>query len=125
MGTAKDNKSLATKLLKNKYGNFLRPYSQSHRSYSTVYKDFEICKTTLTKGACKLIGTRDNTKIRFDLWIPQNEKFKPTPKESANINHELIVKNLMKNSHNEWNVDILTQLFDQQTVKIYQKIYFS
>jgi hypothetical protein len=62
------------------------------------------------------MGSRENILVWRDPWIPNLPSYLPSPHESTDTSQVLVVDQLMTIGKNDWNVDILKELFDDAIV---------
>lgn len=73
------------------------------------------------EGACKAIGYGMDVDIWNDPWIPTLESFKSTGVGNSNPDFKRVGDLFHANSRG-WNFELLTALFDQQTIHAITKI---
>jgi hypothetical protein len=115
--------SFCVKVLKAKYhvgSNWLD--SPPLKSASFVWRGIEGAKSLLARGACKLVGFGDSILVWNEPWIPRLPDFKPVPKASLDIIPCLTVAQLMNEAKSQWNQNMLSSLFDQDTILAIQNI---
>ncbi|PKI69023.1 hypothetical protein CRG98_010601 [Punica granatum] len=74
-----NSKSLVTRVMKAKYGNFIAPLQCSTATTSSIWKGLLWCRNTLQASTCFSIGDGASTSAWHDPWIPRNPHFKPIP----------------------------------------------
>ncbi|PKH47875.1 hypothetical protein CRG98_050412 [Punica granatum] len=119
----KSNESLASRALKAKYGNFLNSTNRS--SPSSIWKGLRWCKNTIQNSTCFSIGDGATTSVWIDPWIPGKLGHKASPKTNVVPNLELKVCDLMLLHPKRWNVPLIRNLFEQDTVDNILKIHLS
>uniref|UniRef100_A0A2N9HKH4 Reverse transcriptase zinc-binding domain-containing protein n=1 Tax=Fagus sylvatica TaxID=28930 RepID=A0A2N9HKH4_FAGSY len=87
-----------------------------------VLSGIEGAKSLLARGACKLVGSGDSILVWNEPWIPRLPDFKPVPKASLDIIPCLTVAQLMNEAKSQWNQNMLSSLFDQDTILAIQNI---
>ena len=92
------------------------------KSASFVWRGIEGAKSLLARGACKLVGSGDSILVWNEPWIPGLPDFKLVPKASLDIIPCLTVAQLMNEAKSHWNQNILSSLFDQDTILAIQNI---
>uniref|UniRef100_A0A2N9I0I1 Reverse transcriptase Ty1/copia-type domain-containing protein n=1 Tax=Fagus sylvatica TaxID=28930 RepID=A0A2N9I0I1_FAGSY len=115
--------SFCVKVLKAKYhvgSNWLD--SPPPKSASFVWRGIEGAKSLLARGACKLVGFGDSILVWNEPWILGLPDFKPVPKASLDIIPCLTVAQLMNEAKSQWNQNMLSSLFDQDTILAIQNI---
>ena len=60
-----------------------------------------------------------------DPWIPWLDGFKPTPKDDSIQRNPLMVSNLIYTEDHCWNLPLLSELFNSETVEAIKKIHIS
>ena len=60
-----------------------------------------------------------------DPWIPWLDGFKPTPKDDSIQWNPLLVSNLIYTKDHCWNLPLLSELFNSETVKAIKKVHIS
>ncbi|GMY33808.1 dehydrodolichyl diphosphate synthase 2 [Fagus crenata] len=76
----------------------------------------ESARVILFKGACRLVGSKENILVWGEPWIPDLPFFLPIPCENIDTTQVMAVDQLMSLRKNGWNVDKLKDLFDDATV---------
>jgi hypothetical protein len=115
--------SFCVKVLKAKYhvgSNWLD--SPPPKLASFVWRGIEGAKSLLARGACKLVGSGDSILVWNEPWIPGLPDFKHVPKASLDIIPCLTVAQLMNEAKSQWNQNMLSSLFDQDTILAIQNI---
>lgn len=98
--------SLAARILRNNYGNFMLPDNRPRSNGSQFQRDLQKCKETFSKNCCKLIGK---------CWIPDHYDFKPI-RANSNVIADLHLKVADLIMGDNWNLQLLNALFDSSTV---------
>lgn len=97
------------------------PKPRNINSYSLFWRSLHSCRESFHKGYCIIINNGLNRKTWLDPWIPYNQNFKPLPtNNNVVVYHNLNVADVFKN--NSWNIDILTNSFDINTINSILKI---
>lgn len=82
------------------------------------------CKDTFANFSCKKIGNEQSTRIWVDPWIPGMSSFRSVPRTTQlEPTEALMVEDLI--SGNQWDIGLLTQLLDVNSVRNILKISIS
>jgi hypothetical protein len=81
----------------------------SNASFS--WRGLESSKALLCNGACKLVGSSENTLVWEDPWVPDLPAFRPHPKNELVPKLSWSVAHFMKPDKSDWNIDLLKQVF--------------
>lgn len=98
--------------------------SRSRASWSPFWRDLQIYKETFNANCRKLIGSGSETKVWVIHGIPRNRNFRPRP-SSANTDIDFHMTGEQLIIENNWNVELLNDLFDGGTVNNILRIPFS
>ena len=104
-------------------GNWIQ--SQPSKNASPTWKAIEKTKPLIAKGACYLVGNGASISVWEDPWIPWLDGFKPTPKDDSIQRNPLMVSNLIYTEDHCWNLPLLSELFNSETVEAIKKIHIS
>uniref|UniRef100_A0A2N9HCV7 Reverse transcriptase domain-containing protein n=1 Tax=Fagus sylvatica TaxID=28930 RepID=A0A2N9HCV7_FAGSY len=75
------------------------------------------------KGACYLIGDGKSVDCWKDPWVPWIPGFLPTPKDSLVPPNPMLVSSLINPDHPSWNVNLLQEHFDADSVNAICRIH--
>ena len=106
------------KVLKAKYrvnSNWLHANPSNSASFS--WRDIEGVKSTLVKGACRLVGSGVSILVWNDPWIPSLPNFCPHPRDGLLDQQCLSVSQLMNLDKSGWDLDVLKSLFEPDSVR--------
>jgi hypothetical protein len=120
---ASKKESLCTKVLRNKYkvsDHWLR--QQQTKGASPVWKAIAKARDLINQGVCYLVGDGNSINVWKDLWIPWSQNFKPTPIVPGEDQEPMLVSNLIHPSTRRWKVDLLINLFEDESVEAILKI---
>uniref|UniRef100_A0A2N9FKR8 Reverse transcriptase zinc-binding domain-containing protein n=1 Tax=Fagus sylvatica TaxID=28930 RepID=A0A2N9FKR8_FAGSY len=98
------------------------PFEQGGLGFRSYESFNETMIAKLAWGACKLVGSEDSILVWNKPWIPGLPNFKPVPKASLDIIPCLTVTQLMNEAKSHWNQNMLSSLFDQDTILAIQNI---
>ncbi|PKI37472.1 hypothetical protein CRG98_042134 [Punica granatum] len=110
-----NSNSLASRVMKAKYGSPLAPSQRTPASTSSIWKGLLWCRNTLLVGTCFSIGNGSSTSAWHDPWILGNPSFKPIPSIGIQAEPDTKVCDLMLFHPKRWNTPLLLNLFDQGT----------
>jgi hypothetical protein len=80
-------------------------------------------KAVICKGACYLIGDGKSVDCWKDPWVPWIPGFLPTPKDSLVPPNPMLVSSLINPDHPSWNVNLLQEHFDADSVNAICRIH--
>jgi hypothetical protein len=69
-----------------------------------------------------MVGNGDNILVREDPWIPDCPSLLPKAKEGSNPENFLVVSQLFTQNKMNWDVNMLRNIFDEDTVSAIQNI---
>ena len=121
---ASNRNSLCMNLLRSKYKvreNWIQ--SEPFKNASPIWKVIEKTKPLIAKGACYLVGNGASINVWVDPWIPWLAGFKPTPKDDSIQRNPLMVSNSISTEDHCWNLPLLNELFNSESVEATQKIH--
>ena len=121
---ASNRDSLCMNLLRSKYKvrvNWIQ--SEPSKNASPTWKAIEKTKTLVAKGACYLVGNGASISVWEDPWIPWLDGFKPFPKDGSIQRNPLMVSHLIYTEDHCWNVPLLSEFFNSETVEAIKKIH--
>ncbi|KAL0334090.1 UNVERIFIED_CONTAM: hypothetical protein Sangu_1565200 [Sesamum angustifolium] len=89
---------------------------------SWTWQDVIKCVKIIKAGICFNVSTHTAINIWEDPWIPSIQDF--TPKSLNNLNPEwlILVRDLIDQSANQWNLELLNQMFSTEVVHEIRKI---
>jgi hypothetical protein len=85
-------------------------------------KSLECTKNILAEGACMMVGNGDNILVWEDPWIPDCPSLLPKAKEGSHPENFLVVSQLFTQNKMNWDVNMLRNIFDEDTVSAIQNI---
>ncbi len=110
--------SLCVKVLRAKYkvsSNWIS--SRNSKSASISWRGVESVKPLLATGACKVVGSRGNTLVWEDNWVPDLPDLKPKPRIASKHPPSLVVANLLSFDGSGWDEGKLRELFDDESIR--------
>lgn len=116
--------SIVAKIFQTKYGSMIESVERIQTRKSSIWKDLEICKSILNGFVIKRISNGNNIKVWLDPWVPNNQKSRVKPKNGATqINNSMLVKDLINPQTRSYNISVLNNLFNKETISNILKIY--
>ena len=89
---------------------------------SNFWKAIERLKSLINKGACFLVGDGASIDVWKEPWVPWLHNFTPIPKSGSLLNIPLKVADLIDEDTRRWNLAVLIELFDANSVGAILKI---
>jgi hypothetical protein len=89
---------------------------------SNFWKAIERLKSLINKGACFLVGDGASIDVWKEPWVPWLHNFTPIPKSESFLNIPLKVADLIDEDTRRWNLAVLIELFDANSVGAILKI---
>ena len=87
------------------------------KSSSFSGRGIEGVKSTLAKGACRLVGSGVSILVWNDPWIPGLPNFCPHPSDGLLDQQCLSVSQLMNLDKSGWDLDVLKSLFESDSMR--------
>uniref|UniRef100_A0A2N9GPM4 Reverse transcriptase domain-containing protein n=1 Tax=Fagus sylvatica TaxID=28930 RepID=A0A2N9GPM4_FAGSY len=92
------------------------------KNASYNWKAIEKLKGLISKGACFLVGDGTSIDVWTDPWVPWLPNFTPIPKTENLSLTPLLVSNLISWDLRAWNLTLLNELFETESVQAILKI---
>lgn len=91
---------------------------------SWIWRDILLSKKLILQGACHTVSINSTLRIWDDPWIPTLPHFKPTlnPHNALSTTGFNLLRSLMIDGSNLWNISLLIELFPPEVVKEIRKI---
>ncbi|KAL6522139.1 hypothetical protein OROMI_032016 [Orobanche minor] len=120
-----DNESLLARTLCARYfprGDFLT----AHRGYNASYTWQSMIegRKVLERGLIWVVGDGHNIKIWKDHWLVGGDSSRVTS-ERGDMNEEAVVRELMRDDHGGWDVQLVQQIFSAPEVRTIINMPFS
>jgi hypothetical protein len=93
------------------------------KNASPTWRAIERCKAIISKGACYLIGDGKSVDCWKDPWVPWIPGFLPKPKDLLVPPNEMLVSSLINQENTSWNVSLLQEYFDEDSVNAICQIH--